>query len=123
MEHFCLSRRKGNQNVSINVPVSAQELSKPEVLSTIIFTMENDSCYSISSTRNPPTCCDPAIAASKPQCADTENYNGDVNMYISEISINGKKCTGYKMNGQDVSPIISIHSFGVSITCTAISNN
>lgn len=98
------------------------DLSTEAVLRTIIFTMKNDACYSVSSNRTPPTCCDPGVAAARPQCANPDNYNGDVNMHISSITINGKKCTKYERNGTPVNPVIGISSTGASVYCTGIEN-
>lgn len=135
---------EGNQSVNINVPVSSKDLSNPEVLSSIAISMKNDECYSRSSTDRA-LCCDCAQdeSAIQPQyreswktkcsqrslsptklarCKDTTNNNGDVNMYISQISINGKKCLSYAKNGVPINPIIGVSSSGSSVYCTAIEN-
>ncbi len=134
-----LKLNNGNQNIKVNIPVAAADLVKTEVLNNIIFTMKNDECFTITHGDRS-TCCDcivnetemsdikkqgcqknPLSATKKAQCLDQTNYSGDVNLYISEIIINGKKCTGYTINGSPTfSKPIGINSRDTSVRCSTV---
>jgi hypothetical protein len=127
----------GSQQVSVSLPISKDDLNKLEVLQNITFSMKNDNCYTITNGDRA-LCCDCIVDQSQmsvtkknkcnehplsstriAQCNDRTNYNGDVNLTISQIVINGKKCTALKENGVLTS---TIHFSGVdgSATCAAI---
>lgn len=118
----------GTQDVNVSLPISKDDLNKSEILQNIVFNMKNDSCYTITNSDRA-LCCDcivdqsqmsdvkkskcnahPLSATRIAQCRDRDNYNGDVNLTISQITINGKRCTAFQQNG---TPVSQIHFSGI----------
>ena len=116
----------GDQNVDISLPIKL-DLSKPGEVSRVSFTMKNDECFTVSATRNS-TCCDPVItnstdpatAEKRRKCADPTNYNGDINMRIGSISIEGNVCKSYTKDDQATNLPLVFSSSGSFVSCTGI---